>query len=321
MSILTAPAPPPATPAPSPPSSPVQRGGVLDVVRRRPLLSFFVLANAASWIAWLPYILSLHGLGVWNFSFPGGPGGGQLLGMLPGAYLGPIGAALTVTAIADGRAGVRAWARRLWNWKVSWRWYAGILLGVPAAMLLSGLVFSGGQAQMPAAVVLLALVPGLLLQMVTTGLAEEPGWRDFALPRMQRMIGAPRAAVAIGALWGLWHLPLFLTEWGQWPDVSWYRPIEFVAFCIAFNVVMTWVFNRTGQSLPMAMLLHVSVNNFAGVSGEMFPTWDIEKFQLALLVGATVAAAVTLVGTRGRLGYRPAHAHGPAHLPEPARLS
>lgn len=307
MSVLTAPAPP--------------RHGVLDVVRRRPLLSFFVLANAASWLAWLPYILSLHGLGVWGFSFPGGPIGGQLLGMLPGAYLGPIGAALVVTAIADGRAGLRAWARRLWNWKVSWKWYVGILLSVPVAMVLSGLVFSGGQVVAPSVLLLVALVPGLLLQMVTTGLAEEPGWRDFALPRMQRLIGAPRAAVAIGALWGLWHLPLFLTEWGERPDVTWYRPLAFVAFCIAFNVVMTWVFNRTGQSLPMAMLLHVSVNNFSGVWGEMFPMWDVDMFQLVLTAGAAVAAAVTLVGTRGRLGHEPGDAHTTVPAPVAARLS
>ena len=310
MTVITAPAPP------RQPRQP-QQSGPLDIVRRRPLLSFFVLAFAGSWIAWLPYLLSQNGLGLWDFSFPGGPGGGQLLGMLPGAYLGPIGAALVVTAIADGRAGLRAWGRRLWNWKVSWRWYVGILLGVPAAMLLSGLAFSGGQAHLPSTFILLALVPGLLFQMVTTGLAEEPGWRDFALPRMQHLLGAPKAAVAIGALWGLWHLPLFLTQWGEWPDVSWYRPLAFVGFCIAFNVVMTWVFNRTGQSLPMAMLLHVSVNNFSGVWGEMFSWWSIDMFQLALLGGATAAAVVTLVGTRGRLGYVPEGAPSP----ELARLS
>ena len=295
MSVLTAPAP-----------APPQRGSVLDVVRRRPILSFFVLANAASWIAWLPYILSLHGLGIWHFQFPGGAIGGQLLGMLPGAYLGPIGAALFVTAVADGRAGLRAWARRLWRWRVSWRWYAGILLGVPAAMVLSGLVFAGGEAHLPSAIVLAALVPGLLMQMVTTGLAEEPGWRDFALPRVQRLLGAPKAALVIGVLWGMWHLPLYLTEWGGRPDVPWYRPVVFVAFCIAFNVVMTWVFNRTGQSLPMAMLLHVSINNFASTAwADVFPAMGTDTFQLALLLGASVAAAVAVVGTRGRLGYEP----------------
>lgn len=291
--------------------SPPHPGGVLDAVRRRPLLSFFVLANAASWIAWIPYILSLHGLGVWEFAFPGGSIGGQLLGMLPGAYLGPIGAALVVTAIADGRPGLRAWARRLWRWKVGWRWYAGILLGVPVAMVLSGLVFAGGEAHLPSSMVLLALIPGLLAQMVTTGLAEEPGWRDFALPRMQRLIGAPGAAVAIGALWGMWHLPLYLTEWGGWPDAPWFRPVEFVLFCIAFNVVMTWVFNRTGQSLPMAMLLHVSVNNVASIAwADVFPAMDATVAQHALLLGATVAAVVVLTGSRGRLGYRPAAADG-----------
>lgn len=284
MSTVTAPAPPQQ-----------QRGSVLDLIRRRPLLAFFVLANAASWLAWLPYILSNHGLGLWDFSFPGGFVGGQLLGMLPGAYLGPIGAALAVTAIAEGRDGLRRWARRLWNWKVSWKWYVGILLGVPTALVLSGLVFSGGQASMPSTVVLVGLLPGLLFQMVTTGLAEEPGWRDFALPRMQRMIGAPGAAVVIGALWGVWHLPLFVTEWAEWSGTAWYRGPEFVAFCIAFNVVMTWVFNRTGQSLPMAMLLHVSVNNFAGAWSEIFPTWDSPMFQHVLLAAATAGAAVALV--------------------------
>ncbi|UZN03720.1 CPBP family intramembrane glutamic endopeptidase [Cellulomonas sp. S1-8] len=310
MSVVTAQAP-----------APPRRGGALDIVRRRPLLSFFVLALLASWIAWIPYILSNHGLGIWDFSFPGGTGGGQLLGMLPGAYLGPIGAALFVTAIADGRAGLRAWARRLWNWKVSWKWYVGILLSVPAALILSGLVFSGGQAHMPSAMILGALVPGLLVQMVTTGLAEEPGWRDFALPRMQRIIGAPGAAVAIGALWGVWHLPLFVTEWADWSGTAWYRGPEFVAFCIAFNVVMTWVFNRTGQSLPMAMLLHCSVNNFSGVWGEIFPMWDGPMFLHLLLVTATVAGAVTLLGSRGRLGYHPDPADHLEHQLPAARLS
>ncbi|MCC2317921.1 CPBP family intramembrane glutamic endopeptidase [Cellulomonas chengniuliangii] len=311
MSAITAQAP-----------APPRRGGALDVVRRRPLLSFFVLANLASWIAWIPYILSQNSLGIWDFTFPGGPGGAQLLGMLPGAYLGPIGAALFVTAVADGRAGIRAWARRLWRWKVNWKWYAGILLGVPAAMVLTGLVIEGGRAQMPPTMALAGLVTGLLVQMITTGLAEEPGWRDFALPRMQRLVGAPRAAVVIGVLWGVWHLPLFFSEWGGWPNVDWYRPVAFVAFCVFFNVVMTWVFNRTGQSLPMAMLLHVSVNNFSGVWGEMFPWWDMNTAQFALAGGAAVAAVVVLVGTRGRLGYQPDRLEGQiADQPVAARLS
>jgi membrane protease YdiL (CAAX protease family) len=152
--------------------------------------------------------------------------------------------------------------------------------------------------------VLAALVPGLLVQMVTTGLAEEPGWRDFALPRLQRRFGPLGAAAVLGPAWGVWHLPLFLTQWGGWPDAAWYRPLEFIGFCVAFNVVMTWVFNRTGQSLPMAMLLHVSVNNFASMAwSDVFPGLGDDRLQHAILLGSTVVAAALLVATRGRLGY------------------
>ena len=266
---------------------------------------FFVLANLASWIAWTPYVLSQHGLGLLEISFPGGALGSQLLGVLPGAYLGPIASAFLVTAVADGRAGLREWAGRLWRWRVSWRWYAGILLGVPAVFVIST-VLVGGEAQVPPVLVLAAYVPGLLLQMITTGLAEEPGWRDFALPRLQRKVGPLGTAAIVGPLWGVWHLPLFLTEWGGYPEAAWYRPIEFVVVCIMFNIVMMWVFNRTGQSLPMAMLFHVSINNFASVVwSSVFPGLHGDYIQHALLLGSSVAAGILLVATRGRLGYRP----------------
>jgi uncharacterized protein len=279
-------------------------GGVLAPVRRHPLPSFFVLAVLLSWLAWLPYILSQNGLGVWAFRYPDAAGASQLLGVLPGAYLGPIGSALFVTAVADGRPGLRRWLGRMWRWRVRWHWYAIALLGVPAAMLVSGLVFSGGRIVAPSMVVLAAYVPALLVQMVTTGLAEEPGWRDFALPRLQHRFGPLAGTMVLGPLWALWHLPLFLTEWGGWPAAHWSRPLVFAVFCIAFNVVMTWVFNRTGESLPLAVLAHVSVNNFASVVwAEVFPTIDAEHAYRAMATGAVVAAALILVATRGRLGY------------------
>lgn len=293
------------TPQRTGPAEPARHGGVLGPLRRHPLLSFFVLANLMSWLAWIPYILSQNGLGVWDYRFPDVLGTSQLLGVLPGAYLGPIASALLITAVADGRAGLRRWVGRMWRWRVRWHWYAITLLGVPAAMLATGFVFSGGQVSAPSLMVVAAYVPGLLLQMVTTGLAEEPGWRDFALPRLQRRFGPLAGSMVLGPLWAVWHLPLFLTEWGGFPDADWTRPVSFAVFCIAFNIVMTWVFNRTGESLPLSMLLHVSVNNFASIVwSEMFPTIDSDLASHAMATGAVVAGVLVLVGTRGRLGYR-----------------
>ena len=107
-------------------------GGLRDSIRRRPLTWFFVLANLLSWVAWTPYILSENGLGVLHFRFPEVFGTAQFAGVLPGAYLGPIGAAFLVTAIADGRAGLRRWTARLLKWRVNWRWYVAVVLSMPA---------------------------------------------------------------------------------------------------------------------------------------------------------------------------------------------
>lgn len=274
-----------------------------DATARHPLIAFFVLANALSWLAWTPYVLSNNGLGVWDYDFPTILGTTQLAGVLPGAYLGPITSALLVTASVDGRAGLREWAGRLWRWRVGGRWYALALIGVPFTLVAGSFLFSGGAVQAPSAAALAFLLPGLMLQMITTGLAEEPGWRDFALPRLQSRFRPLAASFVLGPLWALWHMPLFLTEWGGYPRSSWMHIASFAGFCIAFNVVMSWVFNRTNQSLPISMLLHVGVNNTASILlPDMFPTMSSDTTSLMLLVVSMTAAVAVIVLTRGRLG-------------------
>jgi membrane protease YdiL (CAAX protease family) len=279
-------------------------GGVSNLIRRHPLAAFFTLATGTSWIAWLPYILSPHGLGVWNLHVPELLGNAQLAGVLPGAFLGPVAAAFVVTAVTDGRAGLRQWAARLFRWRVAWYWYVGVIVGVPVVLIASSAVFSGGAVVAPSLLALVAYLPGMVLQMLTTGLAEEPGWRDFALPRLQRRFGPLRASLVLGPLWGLWHLPLFFSDWGGWPNADWTRPVYFMGFCVVFTIVITWVFNRTRESLPIVMLLHVGVNNTASILlPGMFPAMTAETSLLTSFVAATLAAAILLVATRGRLGF------------------
>ncbi|WP_017569379.1 CPBP family intramembrane glutamic endopeptidase [Nocardiopsis halotolerans] len=275
------------------------------LVTRRPLVSFFVLACGLSWIAWIPYILSDHGLGLWDFEAPNLLMS-QLLLMLPGAYLGPIFSAYLVTRVVDGRKGVRRWMGRILRWRMNWRWYALALVGVPALIILCAGLFSEGDVRAPALMALAFYVPGLVLQFVTTGLAEEPGWRDFALPRIQPYFGPLLGTVVLGVVWGIWHLPLFVTEWSGYPNTAWKDPFVFTAMCVAISVVMTWVFNRTGESLPIAILMHASVNNMMSiVVFDMFPSLEQTHGYMSwvLFVGFGAIAAVLVVVTRGRLGY------------------
>ncbi|MER6105827.1 type II CAAX endopeptidase family protein [Streptomyces sp. NPDC001832] len=279
--------------------------GLRGSIHRRPLIWFFALSYLLSWLAWMPYVLSENGVGVWHFAFPAFGGTTQLLGVLPGAYLGPITSALLVTGVTQGRQGLRTWRSRMTKFRVGWYWYVLVLLSVPAALTLAAVALSDHGPALPAAALLAAYLPGLLLQLVTTGLAEEPGWREFAMPRLQHRYGPLAATLIVGPLWGAWHLPLFLTEWGGSTDVTAIQILEFMATTTAFSFVMTWLFNRSGESMPLVMLLHCGVNNFFSMAwADMFPSLSHDYSAHAFLLSSVTAALILLIATRGRLGVR-----------------
>ncbi len=287
--------------------------GPAAFVRRHGLISFYALAYGLSWLAWIPWILSQFGLGVLNIPVPGlfglpGELIGQLVLLLPGAFLGPLGSAFIVTALGEGRPGLRRWRGRLFRLGVGWKWYALALVGVPAIITAGTLVLPGmvGGFQLPPVEYLLLYLPLLVLQMVTTGLAEEPGWRDYALVRHQRLHGPFVGTLILSLLWAGWHFPLFLTAWGAGIGGANPRTILlFVLFCILISVVITWIFNRTRESLPLAIVVHASNNTFASLLLiTMFTTLDPSRDVLTGgIIGYGVLALVIIVATRGKLGY------------------
>jgi uncharacterized protein len=172
-------------------------------------------------------------------------------------------------------------------------------VGVPAILAAGTLVVSPEAAsglRLPAMGVLLAYVPFLVLQMLTTALAEEPGWRDFALVRHQRQHGP-----LVGTL--------LLTDWGRENgETNPSNILSFVLFALLLSIFITWVFNRTRGSLPLAMLVHASNNNFASVM--LFAVFTTVNpygpiLSWAGVVGFSAVDLVLVAATRGRLGYRP----------------
>ena len=142
-------------------------------------------------------------------------------------------------------------------------------------------------------------------------LGEEPGWRGFALPRLQTRYGPLWGTLLLGFLWACWHLPHFLTSvQGGGPGTGFAAfltnfPI-FVLMVMAIAIVMSWVFNHTRGSLFIAILLHASINTF-GILAPLLPVpaLSIETSgNLAVLIGFGVPALLIVILTRGRLGYQ-----------------
>jgi membrane protease YdiL (CAAX protease family) len=135
---------------------------------------------------------------------------------------------------------------------------------------------------------------------------EEPGWRGFALPRMQARLGYWGPLVGtllLGVLWALWHFPQYMMpDWAaQNGGLNLPAMLIYIASVIPITIVLTWVYNRTRGSLFMTILAHTSINAFSVYIGPMFPA------QAGSLVNGFVgfggAALLLVLLTRGRLGF------------------
>ena len=153
---------------------------------------------------------------------------------------------------------------------------------------------------------LLTYLSAFVLTLIFGGpLFEKPGWRGFALPRMERLHGPLVGTLILGVLWALWHLPLFMSpSWaaGLGGGSGILDIASYVVTVMSLTVVFTWVFNNTQTSILLTILVHTSNNAFSGTLEAIFPAGAVSS-AFPLTIGFGVVAVVLIVLTRGRLDY------------------
>ena len=277
-----------------------RRNGLLA---RHPLVSFFVMAFAFAWLVEAPVVLSATGTGLLPYELPRVT---AAILLAVATYAGPTVAAFIMTGVTEGRAGIGRLLRRYVQWRVGIQWYLFVLLGIPIIVLLGGIVVPGAlDSFQPVILPLLLAYPMAFLMTFLLGgpLGEEPGWRGFALPRLERRFGPLVGASLLGVLWAFWHFPLFWS--GVWTPPTLPNMVMFVVMITALTIIMAWVFNHANGSLLLTMLMHASFNTFANkIEAPLFPAPILQEYGLLpVLIGFTATALVLIVVTRGRLGY------------------
>jgi uncharacterized protein len=198
-----------------------QRSSTDSWIMRHPLAAYLLLVFAIGWVFWVPLAI-LHN------------GGSNLQSLLSSPLVivlqtigatAPVISAIVVTGITRGRRGIGQLLSGLKRWRVGLWWYAAACLLVPALTVIGiGIRAALGVrpavpgaselAEMLADIGWIGLVLTFPLQLLAqcfgSPLLEEPGWRGFALPRIQNRVPAAWAALLVGAIWGLWQLPLLL---------------------------------------------------------------------------------------------------------------
>ena len=102
------------------------------------------------------------------------------------------------------------------------------------------------------------VIAGAIVLSTPVQAGEEIGWRGYALPRLAARLGMARASLLLGAIWALWHLPLFFI-----PGLETYRQ-SFGLYLLqvtAISAAMAWLYVKTKGSLLLIMLMHAAVNN------------------------------------------------------------
>jgi membrane protease YdiL (CAAX protease family) len=259
---------------------------VVRLLRRAPLLSFFVLAYGASAVA-----LAVIG-------WPSLDGTGSQLGaalvMFPVIVIGVGIAGLGMTAVTDGRPGLRKLCLRMAHWRLG-RWWL-ILLIPPLSMLL---VLTAMQMFVSPSYAPHFLWFGIAAGMLA-GLFEEIGWTGFAFPRLSARFGAFVGALLLGLLWALWHFPVVDSLGAASPHGSAWPLFfgSFAAVLIATRVLIAWLYSNTGSVLG-AQLLHATstgslvVLSPSTVSAEQEALWYLIY---AALLWSVVALVVTRFG-------------------------
>jgi len=198
---------------------------------------------------------------------------------LPFAALGALGPLVAATLLSfheHGMTGVRGLYSPLLRWRVHFGWYFAAL-ALPC-VLLTGLLWllnlagrSGPIVYAPAAQ---GVIFGLLMSFV-----EEVGWRGYALPRLATRWGPFSAAVLIGGLWCLWHVPMFL---GLAVPLG-VAPLMLLYF-VGASLFLTWIHRGTQGSLLLVVFAHLAahLNN----SHRALPNDSVPLIAHAIIYGA-----------------------------------
>jgi membrane protease YdiL (CAAX protease family) len=286
---------------------PVEERGFKAFAKRHPLTAYFVLAYGIMWLVISPMVVDA--LGIANI-----PDAVSLISYLLSSLLGPTVAAFSVTGILEGRAGMRLLLRRTFQVRAGWQWCL-VILFVPLMIWVGAYSFLYNGAPLMGLIsnpslLLSIFLPNVLFGLLIPSIGEEPGWRGFALPRLQKLYGPILGTLILGTLHGIWHLPALLTP--LFDPFTLPGFIEFVLTAVAASFLYTWVFNSTGGNVWIAIVLHSAGNAAVKLTSELIPQDVVLSGWLKVLdsgwitlIAFGIVAVILVIVSRGRLGYQP----------------
>lgn len=238
--------------------------------------TFLLITFAVSWGLWLPLVVGMT-LPPWFYYL---------------AALGPAAGVLGTQLLVGGPGALKEWAvirlgrlgpGRLWAWVLGGLAGAVVLAAAVELALTGTLEWStlGTTAELP------GWSPWAVVPLLTAsyGLCEELGWRGWLFPQWSRSWGPRRAALAVGAVWCLWHLPAFFCN----PTYQTIGPaaLGWAFSLVAGSVLLSWMVVEARGSLWTVVAWHSAF--------DALTVSDAASIALAPVLSTVVLLVVPLV--------------------------
>ena len=263
-----------------PPLSEVDRVAAI-MAPKHPLVIFFALAYAWAWLVFIPTVI-FHAPPQW----------------ISVATFGPTVAALITHRITTG-------SYRAFRIYTTWpRTIVALVVGV-ALMIVAYVVLPGIMTADPRKLHWSILISTAVYNYSTLlggPLGEEPGWRGYALPRLENTFGPVGGSLLLGLLWAGWHLPLFF--YSGWTTA----PIWiYVIFLQGQSFILTYGANLAGYGVVVPIAMHATFNTVSRFLNGLFASTQPHAripFELVMALSGLAMAVVLILATRGQLAHR-----------------
>ncbi|MFF2524220.1 CPBP family intramembrane glutamic endopeptidase [Streptomyces liangshanensis] len=286
----------------------VEDGGVR--ARRSGLGLFFAVTFATTWTFWLTAI-ALGG------SLTSSP---TALPFLLGGF-GPVFGAIAVR-VRRGRRGEPVPARTVKLRQGVRLFWVLPLLALSSASVVAGALLAGFLGDATVSLTegkeLISSVGGIapfLVSMLIGGpVAEEPGWRGTAYPRLRASMSRLRAGLLLGGVWAVWHLPLFFIEGTVQAELGLFSWSGLMFSLSVFPVALLTGYAYERAGVAAAVAVHLGFNTTMAVLSVDSPVTQ------ASILAVQIGLAITLLATRRDRRTTPHPHQVTADAPHPISL-
>jgi membrane protease YdiL (CAAX protease family) len=202
--------------------------------------------------------------------------------------LGPVSAAFIVLGVTRARSGVGELIESIGRWRVGWGWWT-LDVGAPVLMVGAAVAVMGltnrrwpdfGSIFAAPSTAPAWLVDSLLIDVVY-GLGEEPGWRGYALHKLQGGRNVLVATLLIFAMWAVLHEPFFLYRFPFGAG----NLVGFQMGLFAGALWLSYLYTMGGGSTLLPMVWHALFNAAYAVALAAVPGGVAVISVLAIFLG------------------------------------